>query len=456
MTIHQPVVAGAFYPGQADALGRMVAELIARAPALEVPVPKAVILPHAGYRYSGAVAAAGAVALRPGVRRVVVLGPSHRFAFRGVALPDATAMATPLGPVPIDAAAVAELARHPEVRVEPRAHAAEHSIEVELPFLQHRLAGFSAGFSIVPLVVGDVATDRLAAILETLWGGDETLIVISTDLTHFLSAAEAERVDLATAHAVEKVEGAGLTGFEACGYRPLAAFLACAGRRGMRLTRLALTHSGAVSGDTARVVGYGAWMAHEAEAACLSPAHREAALRLAGEALLTRVRRRAPEVALGSFPAPLRSVAASFVTLTRGGRLRGCIGSLEAHRSLAEDIAANAARAGFEDPRFRPVAEEELRDADIEIAVLSRPAPLVFEDEADLLAQLRPGRDGLIIRDGGRRATFLPKVWEALPAPAAFLAALKAKAGLEHDHWSGELKAWRYVAESFRGPMSAG
>ena len=452
MTVHQPVVAGAFYPRHADALGRMVADLLARAPALDVPPPKAVILPHAGYRYSGAVAAAAAVALRPGIRRVVVLGPSHRFAFRGVALPDATAMATPLGPVPVDRDAVRDLLGQPEVRVERRAHAAEHSIEVELPFLQHRLADFS----VVPLVVGDVAPERLAAILETLWGGDETLIVVSTDLTHFLTAGDAERIDLSTARAVETAEGAGLTGFKACGHRPLSALLACAAARGMRLTRLALTHSGAVGGDPARVVGYGAWMAHEADAARLSPAHREAALRIAAEALLGRVRRgRAPTVSHADLSTPLHSMAATFVTLAREGQLRGCIGSLTAHRSLAEDVAANAIKAGFEDPRFPPLTAEDLRGAEIELAILSRPAPIAFRDEAELVAQLRPGRDGLILREGARHATFLPKVWDALPEPADFLAALKDKAGLPRDHWSGEVKAWRYATESFRGPMPA-
>lgn len=452
MTIHQPVVAGSFYPARADALGRMVANLLAGAPPLDVPPPKALILPHAGYRFSGAVAAAGAVALRPGVRRVVVLGPSHRFAFRGVALPKAGAVATPLGAVPVDAETVSGLLRQPDVRVEPRAHAAEHSIEVELPFLQHRLAEFS----VVPLVVGEIATDRLASILEALWGGDETLIVVSTDLTHFLTAEQAARVDLATAQAVERTEGETLTGSEACGHRPLSAFLACAARRGMRLTRLALTHSGTVSGDMARVVGYGAWMAHGAEVARLPPAHRASALRLAGDALRHRARSgRTAGVALQGFPAPLQSVGATFVTLTRGGRLRGCIGSLKAVRPLAEDIAANAAKAGFEDPRFRPVAEAELADAEVEVAILSRPAPLVFRDEADLLAQLRPGLDGLILQQGPRRGTFLPKVWESLPEPGAFLEALKAKAGLPRGHWSGEMTAWRYVAESFKGPATS-
>lgn len=453
MTIHPALVAGSFYPGRAEALDRMVSELLNGAPPLDVPSPKAVILPHAGYRYSGAVAAAGAAAIGRGVRRVVVLGPSHRFAFCGVALPDAAAMATPLGAIPIDSGAVRDLLRQPDVCVEPRAHAAEHSIEVELPFLQHRLDAFS----IVPLVVGEIATDRLAAVLETLWGGDETLIVVSTDLTHFLTAEDAERVDLATAQAIEMTEGAALTGSEACGHRPLSALLDCAARRGMRLTRLALTHSGAVSGDMARVVGYGAWMAHDPQAARLSPTHRAAALRLAGEALLHRARHgKSSDVPLSGFPVPLQSVGASFVTLTRDDRLRGCVGSLKGTRPLAEDIAANAFGAGFEDPRFQPVTEAELAGAEIEVAILSRPVEMAFRDEADLLAQLRPGRDGVILSDAGRRATFLPKVWEALPAPADFLAALKAKVGLPPEHWPGQIEVWRYVAESFKGPVSVG
>jgi AmmeMemoRadiSam system protein B/AmmeMemoRadiSam system protein A len=448
MTVHQPVVAGMFYPGDATALRAMVQDLLARAPALDVPAPKAVILPHAGYRYSGAVAAAGVVALAPGVKRVVVLGPSHRFAFRGVALPQARAMRTPLGEVPLDADAVAALVRNPDVLIVPQAHAAEHSIEVELPFLQHRLGEFS----LVPLVIGEIGTERLAEIIEALWGGDETLIVISSDLSHFLTADEAERTDLATADAIERADGAGLTGRQACGHRPLAAFLACAARRGMRITRLALTHSGAVTGEDSRVVGYGAWMAHEAEVARLSSAHRESALRLAGQSLHDRLQHgRASALDLRGVPSPLRSVAAAFVTLTCEGRLRGCVGSLAAHRALAADVSANAVRAGFEDPRFHPVTANELARADVEIALLSAAAPIAVRDEADLLARLRPGRDGLILQEGERRATFLPKVWEQLSSPPDFLRHLKRKAGLAPDHWSPDVKVWRYVAESFKG-----
>lgn len=447
MTVHRPVVAGTFYPGAADALDGMVRALLADAPPLDVPPPKAVILPHAGYRYSGAVAAAGVTALAPGTRRVVVLGPSHRFAFRGVALPPATAMRTPLGEVALDADAVAALTDAPDVRTSAEAHAAEHSIEVELPFLQHRLGTFT----LVPLVVGEIGTDRLAEIIESLWGGDETLFVVSTDLSHFLTAEEAERRDLATAEQIETADGAGLGGTDACGFRPLAAFLTCAARRGMRITRLALGHSGDATGEGTRVVGYGAWMAHEAEAARLSPAHRADALRLARRALDAQLTGgSARPIDLRDHPAPLRSVGASFVTLEHGGRLRGCVGSLCAHRALAADIAANAVRAGTEDPRFAPVTPAEMADLEIEIALLSAPARMVFRDEADLAEQLRPGRDGLILAGGERRATFLPKVWDQLATPAEFVARLREKAGLASDHPPSELRAWRYVTESFR------
>lgn len=447
MSVHQPVVSGTFYPADAAALGRTVTGLLDAAPGVDAPSPKALILPHAGYRFSGAVAATAVKALGPEIRRVVLLGPSHRHAFRGVAVPDVDAMATPLGEMPLDRAAIAGLLEHRDVHVVPEAFAAEHSIEVELPFLQTKLGALP----IVPLVVGDVRQSRLAEILETLWGGNDTLIVISTDLTHFMTADQARTVDGLTAQKIELLESAGLTAREACGHRPLAAFLDCARRRGLRLTRTALTHSGAVTGDEARVVGYGAWMAHEQDMARLNTGHRREAIRVARQALISRARKgRAPAIDVTSFAPPLQSMAASFVTLTLEGRLRGCIGSLRAHRPLIEDVLLNAVKAGFEDPRFKPVTEEEIAAAEIEIAILSHPARMRFRDETDLLGQLRPGKDGLILRAGSKRGTFLPKVWESLETPEAFLNGLKVKAGLERDWWGPEASVERYVTEAFR------
>jgi AmmeMemoRadiSam system protein A len=381
---------------------------------------------------------------------VVVLGPSHRHAFKGVALPDAEAMATPLGPIPLDTSAIAALRKVPDVVTLPAAFAKEHSIEVELPFLQRRLGRFS----LVPLVVGEIAPDRLSEIMRTLWGGPETLIVISTDLTHFLTADQAESIDLTTARAIETAAPDGLGGREACGHRPLAAFLGIAAERGLRLTRLALSHSGNITGEMSRVVGYGAWAAYRPDVPSLPSIQRHVALRTAAQSIFTRATRgTTPTVKLSSYAPPLQTMGASFVTLTLEGRLRGCIGSLMAHKPLAEDIAANAIRAGFHDPRFKPITEDELRKAEIEIALLSRPAPMRFDSEADLVAQLRPGRDGLILRSGKRRGTFLPKVWEALETPEAFMNGLKVKAGLDRSAWPDDLTIERYTAESFKGRL---
>jgi AmmeMemoRadiSam system protein A len=151
-----------------------------------------------------------------------------------------------------------------------------------------------------------------------------------------------------------------------------------------------------------------------------------------------------PSINLPSFPEELKAPGATFVTLEKQGRLRGCIGSLQAHQPLVQDLAQNAYRAGFKDPRFPPITTEELPDITSSISILSPPSQMLFQDEQDLLAQLVPGVDGLILQDGNRRATFLPQVWEQLPDPKQFLGHLKRKAGLAEDHWSPTLTAHRY------------
>jgi AmmeMemoRadiSam system protein A len=152
---------------------------------------------------------------------------------------------------------------------------------------------------------------------------------------------------------------------------------------------------------------------------------------------------------VSDYPAHLGEQRASFVTLNRMGELRGCIGTLEAYQPLVQDVAEHAWAAAFRDPRFPPLRQDEFSDLEIHISILSEPEPMVFSDEADLLAQIRPGTDGLIIEDGGRRGTFLPSVWEQLPHKEDFLAHLKRKAGLSVSHWSDSVRLWRYTTESF-------
>jgi AmmeMemoRadiSam system protein A len=223
--------------------------------------------------------------------------------------------------------------------------------------------------------------------------------------------------------------------------------LLTAKRRGLRIERLDLRNSGDTAGPRDRVVGYGAWALYETD-------DDAEAIRSLGPTLL--------DLAWGSIrhglahgkpaPAPLErpgrlaQPGAVFVTLTRGGQLRGCIGSPLAWRSLAEDIVDNAFKAAFSDPRFPPLAESELDGLALSVSVLTPPVAMRFADEADLLGQLRPRRDGLIIEDGARRALFLPAVWEQLPDPRSFLAHLKQKAGLKMGHWSATFRASRFEA----------
>jgi AmmeMemoRadiSam system protein B len=250
-----------FYPRRATELTAEVAGLLADA-ALRVaagPVPKAIIAPHAGYIYSGAIAASAYARLVPAaerVRRVVLVGPAHRVAFRGLAVPSVDAFATPLGPLRIDKAAIDGIARLPQVHVHDAAHADEHALEVHLPFLQM----IFADVSLVPIVVGDASPEEVAAVLEALWGGDETAIIVSSDLSHYLSYNDARALDARTGEAIERLDVDDIGREQACGRLPVAGLLTVAKRRGLSVSRLDLRNSGDTAGDRARVVGYGAWV----------------------------------------------------------------------------------------------------------------------------------------------------------------------------------------------------
>ena len=255
--VRPAAVAGAFYPGQGAALSGAVQTLIAAVPpdtAAQQVAPKALIVPHAGYVYSGATAALAYARLRPwrhAIRRVVLLGPVHRVPVRGLALPGATSFATPLGEVPIDADAVAALAALPQVVTSPAAHAQEHALEVQLPFLQAVLDDFT----LLPLAVGDATPAEVAQVLEALWGGPETLIVISSDLSHFLPYRTAQAADRATVEAILALAGP-VTHEQACGGTPINGLLLAARRHGLQPRLLGLCNSGDTAGDRDRVVGY--------------------------------------------------------------------------------------------------------------------------------------------------------------------------------------------------------
>jgi hypothetical protein len=250
-------VAGRFYPADPASLRQMIQSFLATAPCQGAD-PKAVIAPHAGYVYSGPIAASAYAAWagsRDTIRRVVLVGPAHFVPFRGLALPSTDAFETPLGLVPVDQAAIQRLLTLPRVQLLDEAHANEHSLEVQLPFLQIVLDRFS----IVPILAGQAADADVAAVLEALWGGPETRFVISSDLSHYLDSSTARRVDRATAKAIETLHPEAIGEEQACGRIPIRGMLSAAREHHLRVQTLDLRNSGDTAGSPTRVVGYGAF-----------------------------------------------------------------------------------------------------------------------------------------------------------------------------------------------------
>jgi AmmeMemoRadiSam system protein B len=252
-------VAGLFYAQDPDRLRAEVSELLRDAAVSAAGAPKALIVPHAGYVYSGRVAGSGFATLRADAKtitRIVVIGPAHYVHVRGIAAPTVDAFATPLGRVAVDRDALTAPGDLPSVVQTDAPHAPEHALEVELPFLQVILPHFM----VVPLVVGEAEPKEVAEVLRRLWAGPETLIVVSSDLSHYHDYETARRIDGATAMAIERGDWKNIGSDRACGFLPVAGLLIEAERRGLRAQRLSLCNSGDTAGSRDRVVGYGAWM----------------------------------------------------------------------------------------------------------------------------------------------------------------------------------------------------
>jgi AmmeMemoRadiSam system protein A len=287
----------------------------------------------------------------------------------------------------------------------------------------------------------------VADVLETVWGGDETLIVISSDLSHFLPDATARKVDGETVNAILALNPH-LNHEQACGATPVNGLLLAARRHGLHPVALDVRNSSDTAGDPERVVGYAAF-AFNAEAEPDQPDDEK------GSTLLKLARAKIAQQ-FGQTVASLPDLpwmaapGASFVTLTQRGELRGCIGTLEAHRPLRLDVQENAVAAAFRDPRFMPLSLEEFDEIRVEVSLLSPTEAMVVVSEEHALATLRPGIDGVVFEYGHYRSTFLPQVWEQLPEPTEFLAHLKRKAGLSMDFWSESVRLSRYSVSKWK------
>jgi len=259
--IRNPAVAGSFYPADAAQLQQLISSFLSQAEAHLGPAPKAIIAPHAGYIYSGPVAASAYINLLPvkeDIKRVVLLGPSHRVPLSGLAASSASHFATPLGLIPLDTEAVAEICHLPQVSINDEAHLFEHSLEVHLPFLQTVLGDFC----LVPLVVGQASPEQVDEVLARLWDGPETLLVISSDLSHYHDYAVAQQLDKKTSQAIEQLDYQHIQYENACGRDPVNGLLHLAERLGLKATTVDLRNSGDTAGPHDQVVGYGAYLFH--------------------------------------------------------------------------------------------------------------------------------------------------------------------------------------------------
>ncbi len=460
--VHTPAVAGSFYPSDPAHLRGMIEVMLA-----EVDSHRhegdvlALVAPHAGYLYSGSVAASAYAAVQGcNVSRVVILAPSHFEAFPFTSVYDGDAYETPLGSIAVDKEFALHLTESDAIsRFSHRGHdpseqGSEHAIEVQLPWLQHVLGAFR----LVPVVMGNQsyeASRSIGSALATLVAAEHesasqrggTLIVASSDLSHYFTAESAEAMDRRTLHALESwdyftmAQNFASQRWEACGGGPILAAMIASEHLGANIAQvLKYAHSGHVTGDQSRVVGYSAVALVRSEDA--APTHQAFQLsREEKDELLSIARRSVEGAARGerSFkpdkPASdaLRQERGAFVTLRSNGHLRGCIGYSSAVTPLYLSVWETAALAATHDPRFHPIAEEELPDLQFEISVLS---PL---RRIRNVREIHIGQDGLVIRNGNREGLLLPQVatehrWDCFH----FLEQTCIKAGLPKDCWTSE------------------
>lgn len=452
MTVQPLRFSGGFFPADPEQLSQSVTSFLETAASrrsVRDAVPLAIIAPHAGYRFSGQIAGFAYDTIRNHpAKTVVILSPSHRHAFDGISVPDWGGYQVGNSVAEIDNALRTELLKSGQVIVENAAHENEHGCETQLPFI--------TGRKILPIVTGHTSPAQVSRVINTIHSrlGNDVLFVVSSDLSHFHDDAKAQVLDARAAEFIETFRPDLIDSKLACGHMPIRGFLGSDIAKVSHPVRLAMTNSGAITGDKSRVVGYGAWAFYHAGDEVINDVNRAVLLRAARQTLISYLRKgREPEVNLNSFVTPLQGHMASFVTLTKKGRLRGCIGSLAPHQPLILDVIRNAIKAGTKDPRFNPITSEaELADLRLKIAILTRPTPMTFTSQEDVLAQMRPNVSGMILQHENNRGTFLPMVWESLTTPEAFLNGLKVKAGLKPDFWADDVRISHYYAESFAEP----
>ena len=465
-SVRRAVWAGRFYNADPLVLEQDIDYLSRKARQTRTQIPKskslqALIMPHAGYIYSGWTAAHAARVLSTDqFSKIILLGPDHRIGINNAAISDVAAYETPLGKISLHKD-VGKLERQPDLFQRlPASRDKEHSLEVILPFLQHYLADFQ----LVPVIIGQSDVQRLSDALDSIINPD-TLLVVSSDFSHFLPYSEAVVRDRETIGEIINLKSAKLVESDnrACGKMPLLILTEIARCHHWQPVLLHYSNSGDTAGDRSRVVGYAAiaffgdrpMKNTDNIAAQFSKAQGQVLLKLARQTIMAELGSGTTEPTSEDLLAALADdrfslPCGTFVTLKIKGQLRGCIGNLTSTDTVLDGVRRNAVNAALRDPRFSRLSIDELERTQIEVSILSEPQPLAYRDGQDLIKKLRAHVDGVIIRKGHASATFLPQVWEQLPRPEDFLTHLCMKAGLPSDAWkNSELEVLTYQVQYF-------
>ena len=437
--IKEPSVANTFYTGNSTELKKQLDDFSNNNGNSYEYKTRAVIVPHAGLVYSGQLAYEGISQLDKNIKNIFIFAPSHRVPLGGLALSGYDEWKTPLGTIKVNQEINKELEEKFGAKIFDEAYAEEHSVEIEVPAIQHL---FNGEVNIIPVLVGKADPQKITDIIAEYYDNKEFGFIISSDLSHFHTDKDAQKIDGETAKMIESGSIQELRYEQACGAIGIYGLVEFANKRKFSLIRINLINSSFVSGDKSRVVGYGAWFLYEgSKNRFIKEYYSEYLLKLCRNVILSKFNK----AAFYTNHAPVfNQLGACFVTLKKNNNLRGCIGSIIAHQPLINDIVQHAQDAAFRDPRFNPVELNEVDALTIDISVLSEPTPISFKDEQDLLEQIVPFKDGIIIKDKRYQAVYLPSVWEDLPDKTLFLNSLKMKAGLPSDYFSDTFEAYRF------------
>lgn len=429
--IRPAAVAGSWYPGDRETLEDSINTYFNNVNKVNLNgTIKALIAPHAGYRFSGQIAGAAFKQLDDIYNTVILLGPSHYYPLTQASILDVTHYQTPLGEIKLSSK-VKELLKQDVIKTVPEAHAEEHSLEIELPFIQERLTDFE----LIPIVVGNINPEAFKEILLR-YIDDETLVVVSVDLSHYHEYDEAKQLDYYAIDRILSLDDKEIFNAEIDAPWAVSTLLKIAKTKGWRPYLLYYANSGDVTGDKERVVGYAAMAFVEEQDEQLTKEEQEFLLELARKTAEEYLKTgKKPEADESRLTPNLKKVQGCFTTFNKDHNLRGCIGHILPQEELYKCVMDNAVNAAVNDTRFNPVTYDEMKDIKIEISVLTVPQRLEFSSGGDLLNKLRPMVDGVVLKQGFRQSTYLPQVWANFKSKDEFLTSLCLKGGMPLTCW---------------------